>query len=176
VAGQSAKMYKVCTKCGEDKAVSEYYSNRDRNGIPRLRSDCKVCVLESRKVFHQKHKDRLSAKNRKYYAQNKERLKAQQKTWRDTNRPIMLARNTKRRALKVNATPNWLTEEHNNEIQQFYWLAKDLQTITGETYHVDHIVPLKGENVCGLHVPWNLQVLPADINLSKGNKHADFTY
>jgi hypothetical protein len=87
-----------------------------------------------------------------------------------------LARNTKRQGLKINATPNWLTEEHNNEIQQFYWLAKDLQAITGETYHVDHIVPLKGENVCGLHVPWNLQVLPADINLSKGNKHADFTY
>jgi hypothetical protein len=176
VAGQSAKMYKVCTKCGENKLLTDYYTNRDRNGKPRLRSDCKVCVGKSRADFHQKNREKLRDKSKKYYAKNRESCKAQQKTWRDVNLPSRLARNTKRRALKINATPSWLTEEHNNEIQQFYWLAKDLQAITGETYHVDHIVPLKGENVCGLHVPWNLQVLPADINLSKGNKHADFTY
>jgi hypothetical protein len=63
-----------------------------------------------------------------------------------------------------------LTEEQKSEIQNFYWLAQDLKRITGEDYHVDHIIPLKGENVSGLHVPWNLQVLPSDINLFKSNK------
>ena len=53
-----------------------------------------------------------------------------------------------------------------------YWLASDLFKVTGEEYHVDHIVPLVGVDVCGLHVPWNLQVLPSDLNLKKGNKHA----
>jgi len=69
------------------------------------------------------------------------------------------------------ATPKWLTLEQKRDIENIYWLAKDLQSVSGQTYHVDHIVPLKGQNVCGLHVPWNLQVLPSDINMSKGNKH-----
>lgn len=73
------------------------------------------------------------------------------------------------RAIKIQATPTWLTEEHREEMQDFYTACKMFQIYTGLTYHVDHIVPLKGKDVCGLHVPWNLQILEAFENLSKSN-------
>lgn len=70
----------------------------------------------------------------------------------------------RRRAAKYNATPWWLTAEDLHSIELWYRLAVSL----GE--QVDHIVPLKSPIVCGLHVPWNLRVIPAGENLSKGNR------
>jgi len=63
-----------------------------------------------------------------------------------------------------------LTEQHKNEIAEVYAQAVEQEKRTGVKHHVDHIVPLQGENVCGLHVPWNLQVLTATQNRSKGNR------
>ena len=74
---------------------------------------------------------------------------------------------------KRSATPEWLTNNQLAEIENIYWMAQDLKLVSGQEYHVDHIVPLQGEEICGLHVPWNLQILPADMNLSKSNKHKE---
>lgn len=87
-----------------------------------------------------------------------------------SNRSKVRSHNAKRRAVKQQASPPWLTEEHKVAINDVYWLCQDVCATTGDLYEVDHIVPLNGENVCGLHVPWNLQVLPIDINRSKSNK------
>lgn len=64
-------------------------------------------------------------------------------------------------------TPPWLTNSMLSDIEGFYKQAQD----SPEDMHVDHIVPLQGEFVSGLHVPWNLQVIPASDNLSKGNTY-----
>lgn len=101
------------------------------------------------------------------------RFREKGETYRKNNLDKFAAKEAKRRSRKLCATPPWLNEDHYKEIENFYWLAKDLETITGQQYHVDHIVPLKGKRVCGLHVPWNLQVLPSDINLSKSNRFED---
>lgn len=76
-----------------------------------------------------------------------------------------------KRANKDNRTPKWLTFEQKLEIECFYYKAMRYEEEFGIKYHVDHIVPLNGENVSGLHVPWNLQVLSAKDNLRKSNKY-----
>jgi hypothetical protein len=86
--------------------------------------------------------------------------------WKLKNPHKVRAANAKRRAMKLDQTPK-LTSDEKQLVDDLYWLAKDLQAVSGEEYHVDHIIPLaKG----GLHHPDNLQVLPAYINLSKSDK------
>lgn len=73
----------------------------------------------------------------------------------------------KRREVVRRATPSWLSQEHHAAIKAFYLEAAKQTELTGKAYHVDHQIPLRGRDVCGLHVPWNLQVLEAKENLKK---------
>lgn len=82
------------------------------------------------------------------------------------------ARQGKRRADKMQATPTWLSNIQRAQLQEFYDIARARTVQTGVLHHVDHIEPLKGDNARGLHVPWNLQVLTAAENLRKTNQRA----
>jgi hypothetical protein len=86
-------------------------------------------------------------------------------------RPESIARRyaigAKRRAAKFNATPTWANEFF---IEEAYSLAQLRTKMFGFTWHVDHIVPLNGRTVCGLHTHDNLQVIPGAENLRKGNR------
>jgi hypothetical protein len=97
---------------------------------------------------------------------NVSRLKhAKQKPW------MACANANKRYAAKLNRTPKWLTKEHHLQINNFYLLAKEMEKKFGKKFEVDHIVPMQGEQVSGLHVPWNLQILTKAENVKKSNKH-----
>ena len=76
---------------------------------------------------------------------------------------------TRRHTAKLKRTPIWLTKAQHLEIEGFYLLAKEMEKQFGQKYEVDHIVPLRGKTVSGLHVPWNLQVLTKKENCSKNN-------
>ena len=122
---------------------------------------------------------------RKYYEANKENViaraqarpdedKRRYKKTHKVNNPDMYKEMTSLRRRRFrDATPKWLTDTHKMEIRLKYRLAIELSRATGERHAVDHIVPLHGENVCGLHVPWNLQVLTQKDNLLKYNRMVD---
>lgn len=86
------------------------------------------------------------------------------------NPHIFAAKTRKRKASKLQRTPLWLSAEHKAQINKIYWEASELSKLVGEFYTVDHILPLQGKTVSGLHVPWNLHILSKSENSSKGNR------
>lgn len=74
----------------------------------------------------------------------------------------------KRQLAKLGATPAWADQ---TKITAVYAEAQRLTELTGTKHDVDHVVPIQSRLVCGLHVEHNLQVLPATVNRSKGNRH-----
>lgn len=106
-------------------------------------------------------------KNKARYEANKDKYAEQFKKYYGGNKSEYIARAAKRRANKIKATPAWANHGY---IRLFYEGAKIEEKRTGRKVHVDHIVPLQGKLVCGLHCEGNLQLLFAEDNLSKSNK------
>lgn len=137
-------------------------------------------ILKQTKYFKEDWSNPLSFKTDKKQClkrkqlervKNPEKFKILQTDWVQRNRGIKNAHTAKYRAAKLQRTPVWLTSEHLNTIQKWYVRSNLIKIFTGENWHVDHQVPLQGTNVSGLHVPWNLQLLPMEENSSKRNKH-----
>lgn len=149
-------------KANYDK-IKEYLKANSENIKERMK--------EYTKEYRKANSDKIKEYWKEYRKTNPEKVKECVKEYRKSNPDKINAYNAKRRSKKLQATPPWLTNEHLSAIRMYYTESKALEKATGIKHHVDHIVPLQGNNVCGLHVPWNLQVLPSDINLAKSNKH-----
>jgi len=186
---------KYCSSCKVKKPYGDFYKRKaSKDG---LTYKCKVCVNNYQKGrdperlsqikadSYYRHQKRNLDKKRKEYEADKEKILERNRLWRSKNKDKLaqygklryqinkdyyIAAANKRHADKLQRTPSWLTQDHLDQIKDIYAHARDCEVVTGDKYHVDHIVPLRGENVCGLHVPWNLQVLPAEVNLAKSNK------
>jgi len=125
---------------------------------------------------YQKHAEKKRQAARVYREQNPEKVKSAVKKWAENNpHKISLIQRTKY-AAKLQRTPQWLTEEDYSRIEDCYKTAKQLEKTFGAKLDVDHIVPLLGRNVCGLHVPWNLMILSATENRRKSNRLIDFPW
>jgi len=124
-------------------------------------------VLAGKRKYYKDNQKEISVKERKYRENNKEKIALISKKWRENNRGIKNASEARRNAKKLQATPEW---SELDKIKIVYEKAQWLGTVTGLKYHVDHIIPLQGENVCGLHVWQNLQILEESLNCSKNNK------
>lgn len=161
-------MEKACTKCKEVKSFDLFHKHK---GKPHgLALWCKSCANENtRKHFQKKTPEEKLQAKRKYNSENRLRVNEYNRQIRRKYPEKHAARQALRRARKLQATPDWLTGAQKAQMNRTYKLRDIISDATGEQYHVDHLVPLNGENVCGLHVPWNLQVIPAKENLRKSN-------
>lgn len=108
--------------------------------------------------------------SRSLYVKNIERERQRNRTYTKNNPYKSNARSSKRRSSKIKAAPLWLTKIQIEQIQEFYTMVKELETVFPWRQEVDHIEPLQGKDICGLHVPWNLQIIPRTLNRSKGIK------
>jgi len=170
-------MEKQCTSCGVLKTHEAFHK---RSASPDgLNASCKTCRSTARKgyqsqkdynkYYREVHRESLAVAKREWDLNNREHIRAYKRLYRKLE-PVKHSHwDAKKKASRLKRTPSWLDKSQIEQIKVFYWLRDDLRAVTGMSYEVDHIVPLQGRNVCGLHVPWNLQILPADVNNKKSN-------
>jgi len=171
---------KTCSCCRLDKPLEEFNKESSRkDGHQRY---CRTCVKERAAKRYSEKREELLAQSREWHLQNRESVLDRKRTnyaknqakersrslaWKNAN--LGQANQTARIAtIQRDAIPVWADME---AMKAIYQAAAELSRATGARYHVDHIVPIRNEIVCGLHCEANLQVLTHSQNSKKGNRH-----
>lgn len=190
---------KVCRLCQQNKPLGEFFTRAGakdghRNecklcAIAKSKARYAKNLDESRRwhreyyrkkiaanpgwhaAYYETNKEKRLAYDAQYYqTKNREKRLAQVKAWASENRGKSNAIKKAYKMAKARACPSWLTEDEHWMMYEAYELATLRTEMFGFPWHVDHEVPLRGKNVSGLHVPWNLRVIPGVENMSKSNK------
>ena len=155
---------KTCRKCSKSLPETEFY--REKRTKDGLRTYCKSCSRACARADHAKNRERNNARSLQYFKDHPEKKKEYQERY-EPNRPRHLSRLAKRRYQLKERTPAWndpVAEEY------VYYAATLVESAYGGEVTVDHIVPIKGERVSGLHVHTNLQLMSRDANMRKYRK------
>lgn len=123
--------------------------------------------LAAERERYRKNREAKLARQAKFNAENPARRAAVVRRHHEKNPAAAVERVARRKAKKLQATPEWADRK---AIRAFYVEARALSERTGVKHEVDHIIPLQGATVCGLHVPCNLQVIPRTENRRKATK------
>lgn len=162
---------KTCSKCKETKEYSAFQKNKsNKDGY---QYQCAACRVEGcAKYFSsltREERDKRVKSAKEWKEKNADKVKETAKAYAKEHKAERAAAQTKRKANQQQRTPTWLTEDDFIRIKCFYQVAAMRNRESDTQWHVDHIVPMNGKQVCGLHVPWNLQVITATENLRKHN-------
>ena len=123
----------------------------------------------SKKAYYEANREQVLAKQKQYAADNAEAIRAYHRARYKQMPELYVSAYHRRRARKLLATPQWDEDLTDLVFIEGADLVRRRKNATGIKWHVDHIVPLSGKFVSGLHVWNNLQVIPASVNLSKAN-------
>ena len=163
---------------------------RGHVALRKTKGVCVECMKEDWAIDNAKRAEKpkseaARAAGRRYYQKNREAVIARaaarppsevrqyKDRHKEKNPEYYKALTSVRKRRHRSATPPWITKEQKLEMRRLYLKAQQLTKLTRERYVVDHIVPLINPDVCGLHVPWNLQVMTQEENLKKSNKLLD---
>lgn len=146
-------MFKICSHCKQSFDVSMFPVVKKNKG--GLDCRCKTCA---------------AAYKQKWAENNRDKTKAAKDKWKHKNRDKHLEQSKLNKIARAKRVPKWVDVEDRWLINEAYNLARQRTKLFGFLWHVDHIVPLRGSNVCGLHIINNLQVITAKENLHKLNK------
>jgi hypothetical protein len=131
---------------------------------------CMQCDLEYQIRVYKENPEKAIQRRLKTYERTKDKHLAQKRIYRQTNKAKVNALAKAYKVRKKNRIPKWVDKDHMWLIKEAYELAQLRTKQFGFSWHVDHIVPIQGELVSGLHVIENLQVIPAIENIKKKNK------
>ena len=174
---------KHCNNCDTTKSIDDFHKNKTT--YDGRVAKCKECLKADNKAYRESHPDYNKDYGKKYRELNPYPRKTPKRTpeeqriqkrlrsieWRKKNRDKNNSYSAKRKAAKAKRLPIWITPEDISAIEDIYANAQKLTKLTGIQFHVDHIVPLQGENVSGLHIPANLQLLTQHENNVKYNTY-----
>ena len=133
-------------------------------------SNSKESYKKYQSDWRRSNKDKCSAYSKKWVSkQCPEVLANKRKEYRKRSPHIFAYHSVKRRVSEILATPNWLSSNEIDSIKLIYLKRDFINEVTGISHEVDHIYPIQGKDSCGLHVPWNLQIITAKENRSKRN-------
>lgn len=145
-----------------------------RNKLAEYRIKNRFALLEKKKAYAKKQRvenpGHVYAIAKKSVAKHRVARNEEKANWRKRNAGRVLAWCRERQLAKIQRTPAWLTDFEKLKIECVYSIAAMLTRVNNERWHVDHVLPLQGKTVSGLHVPSNLQVMRGVENARKGNR------
>lgn len=178
-----------CIECALLRATERYQNNADeirkysrdrywsdpenfRDYQAKRREEIPGKVREEKSAEYFRNKEKYLKRANAWHSSNPDKARKAGRDWHKRHPEKSYQYVVKRRMAKLKRTPRWLTTEQRDQIAALYRKARELTRQTGVAHHIDHEVPLRGKEVSGLHVPWNLQILTASQNQSKGNRLA----